>query len=1290
MNVHSAPMLLLATLALVGPAFAATLAPPVDRPIQLSDVTVRDAYTDPAGTTWFATVEGVLARDARGGWDLVDTYELPGPPTKLVPGAGGILWVGTSGGLVGIDTKTRAFVPGPDDEQARKDTYSVLPMPDGTVWATFSSIITFRRAVDGTWARHPGNLAIFQLDATGETTWGASAQSLYRLEGEKWIDTRTAIRSHSYSVVRAADGAIWAAGADGAVRVPVEGEVVKIKMALSGIERTSDGTVWLRGKGRITRVDGAKLVERVLPGEHAGAAVKRVWRGRDALWVATEAGVVLLPDRGEPREVLTVDGPLVNRGVHVARYPDVDGGWWLTTNNAVYAVGPDGAVLQTLPTALDRTPTEVVRLFPAPGGATWAVDSHGMGPYDPARRQIDRLTDLTATPSFAPDGAAWWPRPGGGLVRIDPATRARSALLFEGRARALDARRDRVRVVGAIDGSIASDWDPKRGVWTPVAGLDTRVMSALAVATDNPAVGPDGTRWWPTEQGVVRESPEGVWTLLTPPKEVGRMGRVLVLGDTVLVVSEGLWVLDPAGTYTRVEAFRTRRVESVVTCGPALWVQSERVLFRGDATTRTWTQLDVDARPAGCTADGVLRLKGRSYGQLNADGTVEWERARVPEGQAGITAVVATRPGPPGLWSPPDMAWLSTSHGLRLFDAVTGAVTRLGAPLPGATDAVLDPSGVLWRTGLEVVERLDPRTGLSQRFGIPTTRSDWRLELEALADGTIYASSSADGRFWKPRDATAFAKAPTDGATPKVFVEGKVRFVTPSKGGGQWVGTDTGLVRADASGVVERFDHVPVGQPQQVFEDAQGRVWVVGTHGLAVRGPDGAWTRGGRPWQNGRAAPCPVPMERQVEGRWEPTDIVPQNVHNERFRPDRAGRIEIQLDSVTFRVAETDWETLNEQWLAKAGWAKDSPWGSGLNEMWEEADGGLRILTWGNAMGSSPSIYALDAGLDPVAEGTWRKINDRKDPAAGANFIERLPRPGGGAWLRRKNGWMTELGPDASILRHVSPELLVAPVGAVGVTPAGALVATSDRVAAAAVGGTWRGRPLVVDAPIAVAVGARAGGLLTRDGWVVDLTAKKDPGEWSVPLQWAVDLVAVGTRLCAFGAGAACLEPRTGRWAPLGTGGVFLDADADSGLSSSDGIWAVGLGGPVADATPAPTRGGAVCHYAGAWRCVDLPAPGRAVVADGSGGAWVGTTRGLYHLEPDGKLVATPIGAAVTHLARGASLYVGTESGLLAWRPGTATAQELAPASEGRVIGLAAAGGAAWVRIGDRIRKIEE
>ncbi len=274
-----------------------------------------------------------------------------------------------------------------------------------------------------------------------------------------------------------------------------------------------------------------------------------------------------------------------------------------------------------------------------------------------------------------------------------------------------------------------------------------------------------------------------------------------------------------------------------------IWIRSRSHLLRGregaafeDLTRRiagsapSEGQLRLDSRGRVYlpTTLGLVRVEPGGFMPLRPDPGVSFGFCR---------QVFVDRED--GLWVAGEQLFRALGQG-----AWSSYRSREGLPANLVWSLLRDPQGVLWAA--------------TSRGVAKASESGFQPFPAQLPPGPLVLALGPDGRIWAGgRDgASLYAWDPVGRAFAQIRVKGlgdgdtTVRSLCCDRAGGLWAVTSNGGLRSIHTGASGQLEAEPValpsGTPQEVFwavaEDAQGRLWVGGSEGLAVL-EDGRWRR---------------------------------------------------------------------------------------------------------------------------------------------------------------------------------------------------------------------------------------------------------------------------------------------------------------------------------------------------------------------------------------------------------------------------------------------------------------
>jgi diguanylate cyclase (GGDEF)-like protein len=506
---------------------------------QIPDGVVTSLAQDGEGLLWIGTTDGLVRYD---GYRFRLYQTVPGDPhslpgsriQQLMTGADGRLWLGTYGdGVAVYDPVADRFQsfraePGRDDGLPAGTVRALAQTPDGVVWVGTTGNGLGRIEPDGRVGRFlaadagglqmDARISALAVDRTG-TLWIGSWQGLGRL------------RPGSHTVERVLSDPDDADGfADTTIR---------------GIHVSHNGDVWVGAQqGQMARIP-AEVAERAEPPR---ADQVRRWRGTGmnaavepgdgSLWLAHARGIDVfdsasgaLRERIRPRAVDAL--ALANAEI---RDLLLDRSGWIW-------IGSFGGGLQ--------------RIHPRPG----ALESRRFDPI--ADAPLSQLSALTLAP--AREGGLWVGVAQNGLVRLDADLGIREFLREGDPALGEFAGQQPSGLVEAEDGRL---WvATERGLF--VREPDSRAFALASgpeflerAAIRRLWAQPDGRLWIATGDGLFRRDPDGQLRRLggADGSRVGGSINAVVFdeGGGWVAGTTGLYRLDASGTHLARREMRLR------------------------------------------------------------------------------------------------------------------------------------------------------------------------------------------------------------------------------------------------------------------------------------------------------------------------------------------------------------------------------------------------------------------------------------------------------------------------------------------------------------------------------------------------------------------------------------------------------------------------------------------------------------------------------------------------------------------------------------------------------------
>ena len=517
----------------------------------------------------------------------------------------------------------------------------------------------------------------------------------------------------------------------------------------TAVAEDGQGFLWVGTQAGLARWDGYRFrnykPDPAKPGslpDNYVLALHRDPRGR--LWIGTSAGGLARYRRESDDFQVVAAGDKGLSSAFVRSIAD-DGadGLWLATDGGLDHLAADGAISHERHRDSDpgSLPDDrIVALLRDSRGTLWIGTQKGLVRRDAGSTALVPVLLPTAdgrVPSVGSffedrDGRLWiGTRGAGAYVIVRPGAPPRALLTP-------DAGLQNERVFGIAEARAGEIWIGT--VSQGIVAVDVASMQTHAIAHDPsvPSSLSDNTVWalyrdrsglvWAgTSRGLDRNDPAqtAVLTLF------GASGRKRGLSDadaiSVLPLADGrLWVglgsngvdiLDPdSGAVTGLRPDPKRpesslpddRVLSLASAASgAIYLGTQRGLYRADPTGRSITRMQLPGRDAGTSVDVVyadgstLWLGSWVDGLWQVDATVPGKE-RVLEHRAidsfvdrRINAIVRGRG---------DVLWLGTANGLDRLDTRSGKLQHLlpdaadpsGLPTGSITSLLLDASGRLW------------------------------------------------------------------------------------------------------------------------------------------------------------------------------------------------------------------------------------------------------------------------------------------------------------------------------------------------------------------------------------------------------------------------------------------------------------------------------------------------------------------------------------------------------------------------------------------------------------------
>ena len=219
--------------------------------------------------------------------------------------------------------------------------------------------------------------------------------------------------------------------------------------------------------------------------------------------------------------------------------------------------------------------------------------------------------------------------------------------------------------------------------------------------------------------------------------------------------------------------------------------------------------------------------------------TIHFEHLGIEQGlsQSTVTAILQDSFG---------FMWFGTDDGLNRYDGYQFTIFRHDPAEPtslsqgGIREIYEDSSGTLWlRTSSGGLDRFDRDRNRFIRYrradgGVGEREEDFVWDLYEDRAGTIWAGTYLSGLFRYDRQTDRFVQYRHDPANPDSLSDDRVYALYEDAAGVLWVGTAKGLDRFDREpGRFVHFQHNPADpatlagdRVQLIYEDRAGRLWV--------------------------------------------------------------------------------------------------------------------------------------------------------------------------------------------------------------------------------------------------------------------------------------------------------------------------------------------------------------------------------------------------------------------------------------------------------------------------------
>jgi len=349
----------------------------------------------------------------------------PAGITALAQTRDGLLWLGTTGGLVSFDGVSFRHAESPAGEPRILDDVAALwAGPAGELWVGLRMGGIHRLQADGRMESFglaqglpSASVLGFAQDRAG-VVWAATSRGIFRFDGARWFqagqDVGLALED-ARSVLVDGAGAVWASGARGAWRRPAGAErfeVVVEGQPGAGILRADRaGRAWLEDDDGLVSLEAPRraVLARTLGGKVEISADFAFDRD-GGLWLLLSGGVVRLPQgpgadasaRLEPQRFRAGEG--ATGEIVWTMLEDREGSLWLATNGGLDRLRD----VRFHPAGRAAAPLIDAALAVMPDGrASVAAFRGAMNAGAPARAPALPPGFYLTSHSIAPDGTEW-------------------------------------------------------------------------------------------------------------------------------------------------------------------------------------------------------------------------------------------------------------------------------------------------------------------------------------------------------------------------------------------------------------------------------------------------------------------------------------------------------------------------------------------------------------------------------------------------------------------------------------------------------------------------------------------------------------------------------------------------------------------------------------------------------------------------------------------------------------------------------------------------------------------
>jgi diguanylate cyclase (GGDEF)-like protein len=361
---------------------------------------------DSAGTLWGGSERDGLVRYAGGRWTVFGTRHglKSDRVTALLPDAGGVLWVGTRGGVNLVRNGRIEPLPAPRG----RDEPSVMDLvrsPDGALWigTAAGGVLRYRDGryqqvgdttaqVSSLWADRDGTVWVGTFDTGLTRIRGGEVRRLATDGAGAPRRVNTILRDREGTLWLAAENGLYRMEGDRAVAVPLPGGRPISQGAT--LHQDAEGNLWAGSRqGGLFRLRPTAVATITRAGGLPHDLVSAIeGDGAGGVWIATHGGVAHRTERGV--QLFTQAGGAladdVARDVVRGRNGDV----WVATNGGLTRIRGGRAVTFG---ARDGLPDDRVRtLFEARDGTLWAGTYNGLAQMRDGRfRAYGREQGLT-------------------------------------------------------------------------------------------------------------------------------------------------------------------------------------------------------------------------------------------------------------------------------------------------------------------------------------------------------------------------------------------------------------------------------------------------------------------------------------------------------------------------------------------------------------------------------------------------------------------------------------------------------------------------------------------------------------------------------------------------------------------------------------------------------------------------------------------------------------------------------------------------------------------------------